>query len=95
VRTSGWLLVLEPGQNVGALRAALAHQIGVECRMDGRGTLVVVTETESASDLDEMRSILSAAPGVRSADLVASFEMEPPAPRSTPTFLVPAATATR
>jgi nitrate reductase NapAB chaperone NapD len=95
VRTSGWLLVLESGRDVGAVRAALANQGGVECRMDGRGTLVVVTETDSESDLDGMRSMLSAVPGVRSADLVASFEVEPPAPRSTPTFLMSTVAAAR
>ena len=93
MRTSGWLLVLEPGRDAGAVRTALAHRRDVECRMDGRGTLVVVTETDSASELDEMRSTLSAAPGVRSADLVASFEVETPVPRSTPPFLVPTAAA--
>ena len=91
MKTSGWLLVLEPGRDVRTVRAALADRRGVECRMDGRGTLVVVTETESASELDEMRSILSAAPGVHRADLVATFEADPPAPRSTPAFLMPTA----
>lgn len=78
--TSGWLLVLERGRDVSTVRAALAGRSGIECRMEGRETLVVVTETESASGVDEMRRILSSAPGVRSADLVRSFE-DAPAPR--------------
>lgn len=87
--TSGWLLVLERGRDVGAVRAALAGRSEIECRMDGRETLVVVTETESASGVEEMRSILSSAPGVRSADLVRSFE-DPRAPSGrTPPTLTP------
>jgi hypothetical protein len=77
VTTSGWLLVLERGRDVGAVRAALAGRSGIECRMEGRDMLVVVTETEFASGVEEMRRIMSSAPGVRSADLVRSFEDQP------------------
>jgi len=62
--------------------------------MEGREMLVVVTETETAAGVEEMRRILSSAPGVRSADLVRSFEhawasfgRRPPSP---PTTLEPA-----
>lgn len=87
--TSGWLLVLERGRDVGAVRAALAGRSGIECRMEGRDMLVVVTETESASGVEEMRRILSSVPGVRSADLVRSFEDKPGPSRRPPPSLTP------
>jgi hypothetical protein len=57
--------------------------------MEGRDMLVVVTETEPASGVEEMRRILSSAPGVRSADLVRSFEDAPAPSRRTPPSLTP------
>ena len=75
----GWLLTLEPGAAGRRARQALAQREGVECRMEEKGTLVVVTETPSGEQsIDGMRELLAHAPGVLRADLVARFEDEAP-----------------
>ncbi len=77
----GWLLVVEPG-SADSVRRALDGQKGVECRTSTDETLVVVTETSAdRADLEAARAVLSGTPRVRSADLVAVFEDEEPAPR--------------
>ena len=69
----GWLLTLEPGDGGRRARQSLSQSDGVDCRMEGKGTLVVVTQTPPDL-LDGMREILAHAPGVVRADLVARFD---------------------
>jgi hypothetical protein len=73
VTIGGWLLTLEPGDGGRRARQSLSLSEGVECRMEAKGTLVVVTQTPPDS-IDGMRETLAHAPGVLRAELVARFD---------------------
>ncbi len=80
---ASWLLTFEPGQSA-AVRQALASHPEIECRSEARSSLVVLSESPSGAGLDRVREVLQAAPWVRDAALVTTFDDEATGDTQTP-----------
>lgn len=70
---AGWLIAVDPGQTA-AVRTVVDRLVGMECRGEPEGRLVVVTES-AADDLERVHQQLLAVRGVRDAAMVAVYEV--------------------
>ena len=70
---ASWLVTFEAGRS-GAVRQALSSHPDLECRSEAKSSLVVLSQSPPGGRLESVREILEAAPGVRDAALVTTFE---------------------
>lgn len=74
---ASWLVTFEAGQNV-AVRQSLASHREIECRSEGKSSLVVLSQSPSGAGIERVRELLRTVPWVRDAALVTSFEDDEP-----------------